>query len=50
VAIGGADEHELLPGDEFSHPRGEKIQDLVAIKGIGPILGGIFRLQRVLAV
>jgi hypothetical protein len=50
VTIGGADEHELLPGDEFPHPRGEKIQDLPGIKGIGPILGGIFRLQRVLAV
>jgi hypothetical protein len=50
VTIGGADEHELLPGDEFPHPRSEKIQDLVGIKGIGPILGSIFRLQRVLAV
>src|SRR4051812_21367016 len=50
VTIGGADEHELLPGDEFPHPRGEKIQDLPGIKGIGPILGRIFRLQRVLAV
>src|SRR5580692_12949457 len=50
VTVGGADEHELLLGDEFPHPRGEKIQDLPDIKGIGPILGGIFRLQRVLAV
>jgi hypothetical protein len=50
VTISGADEHELLPGDEFPHPRGEKIQDLPGIKGIGPIPGGIFRLQRVLAV
>ena len=50
VTIGGPDEHELLPGDEFPHPRGEKIQDLPGIKGIGPILGGIFRLQDVLAV
>jgi hypothetical protein len=44
VTIGGADKHELLPGDEFPHLRGEKIQDLPGIKGIGPILGGIFRL------
>src|ERR1700730_3937529 len=50
VTIGVADEHELLPGDEFPHPRGEKIQDLPGIKGIGPILGGISRLQRVLTV
>jgi hypothetical protein len=50
VTIGGAHEHELLPGDEFPHPRSEKIQDLPGIKGIGPIPGGIFRLQRVLAV
>src|ERR1700741_5512010 len=50
VTIGGADEHELLAGDEFPHPRGEKIQDLPGIEGIGPILGGIFFLQRVLAV
>jgi hypothetical protein len=50
VMIGGADEHQLLPGDKFPHPQGEKIQDLPGIKGIGPILRGIFRLQRVLAV
>src|ERR1700730_7710881 len=50
VTIGGADEHELLPGGELPHPRGEKIQDLPGIKGIGPILGGISRLQRLLAV
>src|SRR3981189_789853 len=50
VTIGGADEHELLPGYEFPHPRGEKIPDLPGLKGIGPILGGMFRLQRVLAV
>src|SRR4029077_21112734 len=37
VAIGGSDEHELLPGDEILHPRGEKIQDLPGIKGLGPI-------------
>src|SRR5258708_9112262 len=50
VTIGGADEHELLPSDEFPHPRGAKIQALPVIKSIGPILGDIFRLQRVLAV
>ena len=50
VTVGGPDEHELLLGDEFPHPRSEKIQDLPGIKGIGPIPGGIFRLQRVLAV
>src|SRR3984957_14249829 len=27
VMIGGADEHELLPGNKFPHPRSEKIQD-----------------------
>src|ERR1700704_6049629 len=36
VTIGGADEHELLPGDEFPHPRGEKIQDLPGIKRYWP--------------
>src|SRR5258707_1067539 len=51
LAVGLLDlDHELLPRDEFPHPRGEKIQDLPGIKGIGPILGHIFRLQRVLAV
>lgn len=50
VTIGGSDEHELLPGDELPHLRREKIQDLPGIKGIGPIAGGIIRLQRVLAV
>jgi hypothetical protein len=50
MTVGGADEHELLPGDEFPHPRGEKIQNLPGIKGFGPILGGVFPLQDVLAV
>ena len=35
VTVGGADEHELLPGDEPRVRGARKSQDLPGIKGIG---------------
>src|ERR1019366_6814219 len=45
VTVGGRHKQELLPGDEVAHQRGQKAQDLAAVKAIGPLFRAIFRLQ-----
>lgn len=50
VTVGRRHEQELLPGDEVAHQRGQKAQDLPAVKAKGPIFRSVFHLQRVLPV
>jgi hypothetical protein len=50
VTVGRRHEQELLPGDEVAHQRGQKAQDLAAVKALGTLFGSVFHLQRVLPV
>jgi hypothetical protein len=50
VTVGRRHEQEFLPGDEVAHQRGQKAQDLAAVKALGALFRSVFHLQRVLPV